>query len=504
MSAAAGGFLALQPSVAERGRGMDFAEERKVVLRMLREGRIEPDEADALLRALERAEARARDDADRRTERPEPGPGERAAGGKGPEDERRSGRRGDDLEDWFEGLGDRLEEKLEGIRERIGEALAGARSRMEQAGEEGKDELERAWEGIQRAVGQVLSELPRRFGGRGSFVRMDWDPYAAFPGHRVERSVPIPDLAPGATVKIGTRNGSVTVQGTDGPPTVLVRWRLRAESEEAARARAESLLFAGGDNQSWSLETREERGEQVDVRLALPRRGLSLDVETINGRVMVRELALDRLRLHTLNGAVDVDDVTARSAELETNNGPVRVDDFVGDTLDCRASNGPVRVQAAVRHGRLRTLNGSIDLEPAVREGDDWDDRSGTAGFGAPEATGPDTGSPDTGGTGSTRGSGAPGSSDDVPRERSYELETTNGRVRVAVPARDQVGYRFDLETQHGRIVLALEDIRSVFHDAPGRGGLRAESFHFEERPERVDVRARSRNGSIIVEAGSL
>src|SRR5690606_9503918 len=53
----------LQRTVAERGRGMDFAEERKVVLRLLREGRIEPDEADQLLRALERAEARARADA---------------------------------------------------------------------------------------------------------------------------------------------------------------------------------------------------------------------------------------------------------------------------------------------------------------------------------------------------------------------------------------------------------------------------------------------------------
>src|SRR5690606_38135739 len=106
-----------------------------------------------------------------------------------------------------------------------------------------------------------------------SSVRMDWDPYKGLAGHRVERSVPIPDLAPGATVRIRARNGSVTVHGTDGPPTVLVRWRLRAESEEAARARAESLLVAGGDERGWSLETREERGEQVDVRVALPRRG---------------------------------------------------------------------------------------------------------------------------------------------------------------------------------------------------------------------------------------
>ena len=79
-----------------------------------------------------------------------------------------------------------------------------------------------------------------------------------------------------------------------------------------------------------------------------------------------------------------------------------------------------------------------------------------------------------------------------------------HGRVRVAVPAGDQVGYRFDLETLEGRIALALEDIRSVFHEAPGRGGLRAETFQFDERPERVHIRVRSRNGSIAVEAGSL
>lgn len=485
-----------QPDRRGGGR-VGFDEERKVILRLVKEGRLEPDEAVTLLDALERAgrEAEVKPGAEagagsraEATLRTGAGSGEhgdpreradRAEYGDGEGDQETDGdaKRGDgkgiptreEIDQWLDRLGERLHglgDKLEGVREKVGEAISQARNRMTEVGEGGKEEWEKTWETIQRTVGQVIADIPHMMGGRGgaSFMRMDWDPLKGRPGHRMERSLTLPDFEEGAEVEILTRNGTIVVEGTDGPPTLSMKLRLRVDGESAAEARAAQLITAKGDEKGWRLETHEERGERVDLHLTLPRqRNLALTAETINGRLTVRDMALDGLSLRTFNGHVELIRVRGSTGEVETGNGEVRVEGFVGETLNCSTSNGSIWARAAVRRGRLRTLNGGIDLEPAQ----------------FPVDVSP-------------------------VEERAYDVETTNGRIRVAVPVSERVGYRLDVETLEGRIVLALEDIQSVVHESPGRGGLRAQSFGFDERPERVDLRVRSRNGSIGIEAGGL
>src|SRR5690606_20108455 len=112
----------------------------------------------------------------------------------------------------------------------------------------GLDELDKAWESIQRTVGQVVSEIPQRLGrSAGSFFKMEWDPQRRRPVQTTERPLVLQALETGSSVEIVTRNGSVTVEGTDGPATASVKMWLRAETPEEAQERAETLVQAEGN-----------------------------------------------------------------------------------------------------------------------------------------------------------------------------------------------------------------------------------------------------------------
>lgn len=97
------------------------------------------------------------------------------------------------------------------------------------------------------------------------------------------------------------------------------------------------------------------------------------------------------------------------------------------------------------------------------------------------------------------------GEQQDLEPERRYDLESTNGRVRVAVAARPGVGYRFQLYSVEGRISLGLDDISHVVNQVSEPGGsIQVESFNYQQQPRRVAVQVRSLNGPIQVESGTL
>src|SRR5690606_8015307 len=128
------------------------------------------------------------------------------------------------------------------------------------------------------------------------------------------------------------------------------------------------------------------------------------------------------------NGSMEAVQVRSHQARLETHNGELRVDGFTGTALQCRSANGSLRVRARVREAYLKALNGSVELEPALAAGE------ATVSPGEP----------------GVRPESPLGEPDGEGGERRYLVETVNGRVRVAVPLSDRVGYRFDLETVQG------------------------------------------------------
>src|SRR5690606_15460583 len=100
-------------------------------------------------------------------------------------------------------------ERLEAVRERVEEAVRSAWERAERGAASGRDELDRAWDVIQRTVSQVVSEIPQRLGRTTgtSFLRMEWDPQRRRSVQTEQQPLVLPDLEPGSSIEIVTRNG---------------------------------------------------------------------------------------------------------------------------------------------------------------------------------------------------------------------------------------------------------------------------------------------------------
>ncbi|MBI2215261.1 MAG: DUF4097 family beta strand repeat protein [Acidobacteria bacterium] len=220
-----------------------------------------------------------------------------------------------------------------------------------------------------------------------------------------------------ATVGVDNENGSVTVMSWD-------RNEIRVEAEKSIDGSGEAARTA---MKELRIDVREE-GDSLRIRTIHPKRGdggffswlagnnvdanvrytitvprkTNLDLETVNGRIEVREIS-GVMALETTNGRIEVvkcsgrvsaettnggitAQLTATSAgrmELETTNGGVQVELPVSfrANLDARTTNGsiksdfPITVQGTIDRNhlsgslngggdelRIRTTNGSVKI----------------------------------------------------------------------------------------------------------------------------------------------
>lgn len=220
-----------------------------------------------------------------------------------------------------------------------------------------------------------------------------------------------------ATVGVDNENGSITVQSWD-------RGEIRVEAEKTVDGSVDSAKKAMAELR---IDVREE-GDALRIRTVGPKEGdggffgwlagsnveasvrytitvprkTSLDLETVNGRIEVRDVegvmdlettngkievvrASGRVNAETTNGGIDVQltATTSGPMELETTNGGVQLElpaSFRAN-LDARTTNGsiksdfPITVQGTIDRNRLsgaingggealriRTTNGGIKV----------------------------------------------------------------------------------------------------------------------------------------------
>ena len=353
--------------------------ERLEILKMLSEGKINPEEAELLLRALDEPS----------------GPDEETETvGSG----REKGKRPfDRFTEVFSEVGKEIENE-------VGKALDSVR-------------LQDIGKMVNEAVNQATSSAPgasdgweRGAGRRRSGKQQEW----TF------------DAAGIATIDARTVNGSISIKSADGDRIVVRAWKsvhgqraLRDAFDREVEVRAEQVgdvlrVFAehpnppGGVNLAvhYEIETPRAmavRPHTVNGKISVQGIDGAIDAESVNGVVALEgdtgpfkaqtvngkiRAEIGRLvnpaTFHTTNGSIDLDvDQCAASATARTNNGAVKMtlgSDFSG-RIDAKTNNGRVRCDfpvAAERKGRkrvkgvigsgsdvvvkLRSMNGSIKL----------------------------------------------------------------------------------------------------------------------------------------------
>ena len=358
--------------------------ERLEILKMLSEGKINPEEAELLLRALD-----------------EP---------SGPDDETETEGSGRDRRKGpFDRFTEVFSEVGKEIENEVGKAMDSVR-----------------WQDIGKMVNEAVDQATSSVADTSDAWERDAGRRRA--GKQQEWTF---DAAGIATVDARTVNGSVSVDGTDGERIIVRAWKAVHGHREAREAfdrevevRAEQAgdvlrIFAdhprppGGVSLAVHYEIETPRAMSVRLRNVNGKIGVrgidgAIDAESVNGVVALAgdtgpfkaQTVNGKIRAEigrlanaatflTTNGSIDLDvDQCAASATARTNNGAVRMtlgSDFSGQ-IDAKTNNGRVRCDfpvAAERQSRkrlkgiigsgsdvvvkLRSVNGSIHLKQRER-----------------------------------------------------------------------------------------------------------------------------------------
>lgn len=351
-----------------------------------------------------------------------------------------------EVKDRLERAGDVVEERLEKAREKIEEGIEEARVRLEaardKAGTDPDHPIERLEDvvvTVERGISQFAKELPEAI---ARLVNFDFGQLA---GHTVERVYEgvFAEGSSEATIAVTTRNGSVTVDTWDEPGyKVVVTSKVRgSDAAHAEEAASTATLWRETEN-GFRLTAGDRRGVSASVRVMVPAAvRYRLEAETRNGSIRARDLSLTSGQFSTANGSIRLDDVDARELHVTTANGSIRISGSV-DTLRGTTAHGSIIVQM------IDAGAGGRSFESA-----DW------------------------------------------------TLQTSSGSIRARVPDEDGIGYQVNLKTANGRVRALLPGFVGET-SGPLRRSLFGQTSGYETASRRMNVSARTANGSIIVTAG--
>lgn len=420
--------------------GGELAEERRMILRMLESGRITPEQALELLKALQAGT-----------------PAEEGA--RAPE----SGERGSDFMGWVESTASRMGELADELGERVSRALSNpaVQERLTDVGERLEE------------IGRTVAErMARAFGQLGR---------SAYPEHVMPQEL-AGDFAEGAVpvVELATGNGSIRVVGVPGAEVGGPRgWRLRVERRIRARSRAEAEQEAANlveiDRGPGHLTVRATDGDwrwgpghAVGIELVLSSEmAVSLRASTANGSVSARGVAGDAVEVRSTNGRLDLADVSARRVSATSTNGAVLLERVQAQRVEARSTNGSVTGVVAADELEASSVNGAVTVRPLAAPGEG--------------------------------GSRQRVEARTVNGSVRVALPTETARAA----ARGEVGLSLEATTAWGSARIELPDGVAISQTTRAVGHQRAvyQSPHLEQAARSVWVRASTRQGSAVIEA---
>jgi len=159
-------------------------------------------------------------------------------------------------------------------------------------------------------------------------------------------------------------HGTFSVTGWDDPGyRIEIKGFVKEEAEaEALRHLRKNVHFQKGERLVLDLE--EQRRYRVEVRACVPRAWLEeLTVVANNGSVQVSHLDVDRLIVHSHNGNIGLHQVVGQQLEATAANGKLEMTECRFPHANLLCVNGPMEVAAVIGDATCRTVNGPMHLQ---------------------------------------------------------------------------------------------------------------------------------------------
>ncbi|HBG02362.1 MAG TPA: hypothetical protein DDW87_12440 [Firmicutes bacterium] len=371
-------------------------EEQRMILRMLEEGKITADEAEALLNAL-----------GGRTESPESEPQE---------------------DPWarLEKMGEDFASKVEVATERFSRSL-------------------------EHNVSDKLTKLPKIL---ARFPFFGYEESQEFT--RVVRG----KVGPGEVIPIDLSNvnGSIRVQGwSEEEYQLTVVQRLRGRDRELLRSRLFDIAWEdGAEKADFTLAIPNVSDASISLHLMVPEERLyEVGLFSQNGSLRVENLKSTTLQVDTINGSTRMHSVRAQTIRGEGGNGSCEMEGVEAKAIRHELGNGSYRLSLSATDLDLLTTNGSVNVRVS-----------------------------------------------DVLGDARYRLRTTNGAIKVSLPAQVDLGLSLDLQTAVGRISTEVSALEITRQERQGGGALlAAHSVDYAGKADKLDLEASSTSGSIAVSA---
>ncbi len=317
-----------------------------------------------------------------------------------------------------------------------------------------KDGMEKGISEAREGLQKGKSEIGRETEGLGTFLKSLLD---SFSTGSIGSGYSFTEKRSGAfssenvEIVLEPRNGSIDISPADGDEYEMeIEARVRAENEEKAE-----------NKKNRGLEIQEEGnrlffrvGEKeivANVRLRLPRKNLyTLNLDTSNGRIEVAGLRADKVEGDTSNGRIVFRDMVGRIFRGDTSNGRVEMKNLKGDEFIADTSNGSIFIQGEGKIFNGDTSNGSITIEPRFRESGE------------------------------------------------IKADTSNGRIKLHLPAAEDIGYSIMASTSMGSLNIDLPEVEfGERKETYSRKSAAGKTRGYEGKPIKVRVEASTSMGSI-------
>lgn len=133
----------------------------------------------------------------------------------------------------------------------------------------------------------------------------------------------------------------------------------RVENSDQARENfLKDVLFAI-DGQKLRFMT-QQKWMKVDAVVYVPQAEYErVRVRIFNGPISAEELTISDLRMKTANGKIDLARLSGRKAEVETANGHITLNSSTIDDLEVETINGAIKLDGDFRKVETQTLNGN-------------------------------------------------------------------------------------------------------------------------------------------------
>ncbi len=172
-------------------------------------------------------------------------------------------------------------------------------------------------------------------------------------------------------VDLSTQNGRITVDTWDGSGYRLdVRKTLNAATEAEAKEIASNGFEFRQEGLNLTARAKENsdsglfRQYSIGFTLTLPRdRRATLKLASSNGRIAVGGVSGTRLNASTSNGRVEVEGCSFESTDLGSANGRIEFDGHPGD-LTAGTANGRITARlSGIGQWKLSSANGKVEVE---------------------------------------------------------------------------------------------------------------------------------------------